>query len=126
MSTDETYQGWSNRETAMVALYLDNEREWYDAWRAALRTARDRNESDYAANPDAADDEYSAMGPVIAGDVLRGLVTDRLAALYMPSRLSPLRVRNLSMIAADIGSLWRVSWTELGRAYLELLAELDS
>ena len=91
----------------MVALYLDNKREWYAAWRAALRdvVASDR------------DEEWL---DIRAGQAIRDYVTDLLDLEYQTS-LS--RMRSLSMIARDIGSLWRVSWTDLGREYLRLLSE---
>lgn len=38
MATDDTYQGWSNRETWCVALWLNNEQALQEGARAACNT----------------------------------------------------------------------------------------
>ncbi len=39
MSTDKTYNGWSNYETWNVKLWLDNEQSSYSYWQEATREA---------------------------------------------------------------------------------------
>ena len=36
-----TYQGWKNRETWHIALWIDNDRTLYDIWHAAARECLD-------------------------------------------------------------------------------------
>jgi hypothetical protein len=38
----EKYQGWTNRETWAVALWIDNDREAYESWMTEARELADR------------------------------------------------------------------------------------
>lgn len=35
--TDNTYNGWTNWDTWNVALWMDNEQEWYELYAALMR-----------------------------------------------------------------------------------------
>lgn len=117
---EETYQGWTNRETWAVALYTGNDQGWHDSILESLREARDwhqRQEEQFGAEnvPQA-----SAATPYHAGELIRQNVEDMFDSLEDPE----MRSHELITIAREIGSLWRVNWTELGASFLEELDEL--
>lgn len=96
MSTDETYNGWTNRETWAVALHINNDQGWQESVFEALREMiLPPNDGDYSA------DEWDRLRASYAGEVIKLALT-------------------------DIGSLWRVNWTELGASFLSDLAEQDA
>ena len=89
MATDETYNGWTNRETWAFMLHVQN-----DEGLAAMfaDTVRDeRSDPAYAVQRDA-EDLFTRSGYVntYGGEWPAGLVD----------------------AAGDIGSLWRVNWQE--------------
>jgi hypothetical protein len=92
----EEYNGWSNRETWAVNLHLSNEREWYqgaiDAVAAQLRIAADTSS-------------------VYMGDVLRKYW---YAIFDDPDLKFELEV----MVLRDVGSEWRVDWTEIAEGWI--------
>lgn len=108
---DETYNGWSNRETWAVALHINNDQGWQESVFEALREA-----IAYNPNPD---DEIDGVTPYAAGEIIRDNVEDVLDheayGGYLPDHLVSVR--------QDISSMWRVNWTELGAAFLRDLAE---
>lgn len=105
--SDERYNGWTNRETWAVALYINNDQGWQESVHEALRGARE---------------ELLPLLSGDAGDLIRENVEeviDMLAHGQGDSWESALSV------VQDIGSLWRVNWDELGAAFLADLAEQD-
>lgn len=95
MAADETYNGWTNRETWAFMLYVQN-----DAGLAAVfaDTVRDeRSDPAYAVQRDA-EDLFTRSGYV---NTYGGPWPDALADA-----------------AEDIGSLWRVNWQECADALL--------
>ena len=93
MATDETYNGWSNRETWAFMLYVQNDEGLAD-------TALDALAGGWL-GPDARqDDALREFG--------EAMFTRQGYAAYMgdgwPAALQD--------AAADIGSLWRVNWQE--------------
>lgn len=104
---DETYEGWSNRETWAVALHINNDQGWQNDVLNALREDVESH----------ADDNYT-QNEYDAGAIIR----ENVEEILTPSRdragnavLAPFAWSALE----DIGSLWRVNWTELGAAFLE-------
>ena len=100
MTTDDTYNGWTNRETWAVALHVNNDQGWQESVHEALRGARV---------------EVGALRAHDAGEVVHGNVEEVLDSISDHDTSSPA----LLMAAREIGSVWRVNWTELGEAFLE-------
>jgi hypothetical protein len=92
----EEYNGWVNRETWAVNLHLSNKREWYqgaiDAVAAQLRMSADTS-------------------PVYMGDVLREYWN---TIFCNPDLEFELEV----MVLRDVGSGWRVDWTEIAEHWI--------
>lgn len=102
MSTDERHNGWANRETWAVSLYLNNDQTWQeDCLRLAQEAVR---------HPDTDDKDLSYR----AGEAIRDYV-DELA--YSVSEGDADRTTRLAVL--DMGSLWRVDWREIGASFLE-------
>lgn len=97
MNTDETYNGWANRETWAFNLHWSNDQGFY-AW--VLDVARGYLE----ARPEASD--YGL------GEAVVSLVTEELAELS-PELWEYLR--------SDVGSFWRINTSEVGRCVRESL-----
>ena len=88
----EEYNGWTNRETWAVNLHLSNKQDWYqgaiDKVAAQLHIAADTS-------------------PVYMGDVLRE---------YWDTDIfcdPDLELEWEVMVLRDVGSEWRVNWTEI-------------
>lgn len=114
MSTEDRYQGWANRETWAVALHINNDQGWQESVLDALRNYMPQWEADQSPM-----DITDTLRAYVAGEAVREQVEE-----YLYERL-PQNDDAVSalQIAADIGSLWRVDWTELGAAFL---ADLDA
>jgi len=95
--TNETYNGWTNRETCMVNLWVENERSLYDDRQQFL--------SDW-------DDERGI------GESTRLWFDSIIDAWDEAAEDSPEATRFLLNMLRDIGSLWRVNWHELGESWL--------
>ena len=100
----DEYNGWTNRETWALALWLDND-EGLQALTAdmisnAIRTAREGGEVHQVARAlqEMAEELFTASGyEEIYGDEIPRALID---------------------IAEDIGSLYRVDYAEIARAYV--------
>jgi hypothetical protein len=95
---DETYNGWTNRETWATYLWLTNDEGLY---REAIETVRApfRGEGRYALGPF----DHEAI-PLLEDDL-----ANMFEALFAFESLTPSTYR----IREDIGSLWRVDWGEI-------------
>ena len=99
--TDETYNGWSNRETWALMLHIKNDQGLYE-WSREIASDAQRqwlNESDR-------EREYESW--------IKSLL-DPGEYEFQNGQPQPAEVRSM---AAEVGSLWRVSWSEV-RAALE-------
>ena len=108
----EAFNGWTNRETWAVALHINNDQGWQESVHEALR--------EYLTTDEATDTDRTPEGLAIsAGDIIRESVEETLTPEdsddYFGRRITDGQWGALQ----DIGSLWRVSWTELGAAFLE-------
>jgi hypothetical protein len=115
MTSDETYEGWSNRETWAVALWINNDQGWQESVHEALRAA-------IADNPNP-DDEIDGVTASAAGEIIRDNVEETLDLLFQSAVLDGAADDMYRTARDDIGSLWRVNWDELGAAFLTDLAE---
>jgi hypothetical protein len=107
MSTDETYEGWANRETWAVALHINNDQGMQERVRELVTDLDDEIGEALIVKHGAANvPEYARR----AGDVVKDYVEDLFDGEYVSDSLIPMM--------RDIGSLWRVDWTELGAAFL--------
>lgn len=123
MTTQESYEGWTNRETWAVALHVNNDQGWQESVHEALRelsqpsagrVTADEPVPFYLASPQT---QARLAGEIICENVENTLVCDDADLEAWYARYYP--------AAYDIGSLWRVDWTELGASFLADLAEQD-
>lgn len=109
--SEETYEGWTNRETWAVNLWLSNDEGLYNATREIVTMAVD------AVDPEdvptwAADDLQSFHAGRVA-DALKIWVEQLLDASECL-----LKDEDRQNMASDCGSLWRVDWYEVAKAWL--------
>ena len=104
---DETYNGWTNRETWAAALHIDND-EVFHNWRNMLC----RDALVLAAKPS----DYPMSARVELGQSLRSWCEDMLNTVFhTPDETT----KEMRMMACDVGSLWRVNWDEIAKNWLE-------
>jgi hypothetical protein len=90
----EEYNGWTNRETWAVNLWVTNDQGLMNGVDEAMRDAYDAEGENYRLD-----------------EVYRGVMFDLLDGDGLPSR-------ETWMMKDDIGSLWRVNWRELAEAWV--------
>lgn len=110
--TDETYNGWTNRETWAVALYINNDQGWQESVHEALRAYRAEMT-----------EAHEPLSLIYAGHLIQENVEEMFDVLADGGADS---WESAFALLRDIGSLWRVNWDELGKAFLSDLAELES
>ena len=108
--SNETYEGWTNRETWAVALHINNDQGWQEDVHEALRAKLAEVDPD---------DLTDSGRKYMAGDVIRENVEQALTFLVGSSDGEDFA----SAVRNEIGSLWRVNWTELGASFLDDLSE---
>jgi hypothetical protein len=102
---DNTYNGWTNRETWAVALWINNDQGWQEDVYDALREAIDMQTDELTA---------SKAGEIVRENVETLLTVDGYVEMTGEDHLPA----ELSRIAEDIGSLYRVDWREIGESFL--------
>lgn len=131
MSTDETYNGWTNRETWAVALHINNDQGWQESVHEALRAAEFTTLAETLPQSDPAlawtDEEEQRNNARQAGEIIK----DNVEAMFDPtSDLWDGEAVNYASVVPsimqDVGSLWRVNWDELGASFLDDLKDLDA
>jgi predicted RNase H-like HicB family nuclease len=113
MSTENTYEGWTNRETWLIKLWIDNDQGEADYWATEA--------ADHAAElvSDAIDDAS-------AGE------ENRLTAIYTLSKALEsyydVAVQSLTGVWADLmtGALARVNWREIATSMVEDAVEANA
>jgi hypothetical protein len=122
MAQTETYEGWANRETWAVALHINNEQGWqqsvYDALRQSIAT--DMIGPGGPTEPK----DIQRWWEYRAGQIIQENVEDTLDGLLQSvfDHMSGADPDAYSAVRNDIGSLWRVDWTEIGASFLADLA----
>jgi energy-converting hydrogenase A subunit M len=99
MTQEDSYNGWTNRETWAVALWINNEQGWQESVIEALREALTMQVEELTASK--------------AGEIVRENVEDMLLSDEMGVSCTVQRD-----ILHDIGSLYRVDWREVGESFL--------
>ena len=114
MSTDETYNGWTNRETWALALYINNDQGWQESVHEALREdlAWINALTSFGMPVEAAQEQR-------AGEVVKNHTEE----LFDYDTHEGIFTRDLFMAMTDIGSLYRVNWDEIGASFLADIAE---
>lgn len=113
MATNEdTYEGWTNRETWAVALWINNEQGWQTDVHDVIRTEQDSINS------------RGALGEVFDARSCGELVKDNVEAVLSGDEYDNLHEAH--KISQDVGSLWRVNWDELGAAFLADVNSTDA
>lgn len=117
VSAGEEYNGWANRETWAVMLWLDNEQPTYERTREIAREAvSDPDYPTWASEPE----DVERLDANKIGEAIRGYVDE----LFDPDEYAGLEVEQYPHgFRSDVGSLWRVDWDEIGR---NLLAEIKA
>ncbi len=93
--SDETYEGWTNRETWAVKLHWDNNEGDYHYFTAQAKTFKEAGETTYAFA-----DFLKARAEEIKDMVMEGDARQEAKDFI-----------------DDVGSLWRVDWVEIAEAY---------
>ncbi len=96
MSTDDTYQGWTNRETWALMLHINNDRGLSEMFRELV------NHTDF-------------------GDVaeVQLQVTTLLDPDEYRAEFDTSQPAEVARMASEVGSLWRVDWSEIYAALSE-------
>lgn len=113
--TSDQYNGWTNRETWALNLWLNNDQGLYEMTRERVADA-------IAHDADGTHQEngqpWSLHDQRVAGEAVKAFVeelTDPDESLMTPKQI-------ISLLS-DVGSLYRVDWDEIGSARLESIEE---
>lgn len=115
-TTYHGYHGYTNRETWLVALWIDNDQTWLESLLDALR------EESVRRGEEAADEGYYSSGELsswTAGQIVQTEVEEVIFDPVLGGLAAP------SGLAADLvaDALSAVNWDELGENYLTTLRE---
>ena len=101
MSTDEKYNGWSNRETWALMLHINNDQGLYEEFRELAR-------------------EYGKESPRPAvQDAVRQRVENLLDPDEFREQYDADQTPEVARMAYEVGSVWRVNWSEVVDALTE-------
>ena len=105
--SDDTYEGWANRETWAVNLHLNNSEHLHELATQVV--------SDAIAGRTIWVERLHSNPAFAVGDSLQSLVMSIIEPVFHDNAgwVSP----DIRMMASDIGSMWRVNWDEIGEAW---------
>lgn len=111
----DTYNGWTNRETWLVALWINNDQGWQESVHDSIKSAGGHFPADRAP------DDLPDLTPYTAGEAVRENVEGILDMLAEDGEQTSLT----SGLFGDLlgTALARVNWTELGESFLRDLAD---
>jgi len=101
-TTDERYSGWTNRETWALMLHINNDQGLSEEYRALVAYL-----------------DQSDAGPYEAEDNVRVRVTELLNPDEYEATFGTAHPIGVARMAHEVGSLWRVNWTEVVDALRE-------
>lgn len=115
----EQYNGWTNRETWALNLWLENDEGLYRATRecVAAQLEADENLHDYQDDKWLSENKRS-LQTYVAGQAVKAFweeLTDPTEGLMTVDKI-------LEMVR-DVGSEYRVNWDEIGAAWLDRITE---
>lgn len=126
MSNDDTYNGWTNRETWAVALWINNDEGLQEGAYALVREMVEQHESEqYSGCTDCRQGDHSQdcasdldaveqISPSFVGEQIR----EYLDELFDVDTHDGILPRDIVLMMQDIGSLWRVDFRDIGRTFL--------
>ena len=97
---DQEYNGWTNRETWATALHINNDQALYEIAQGYTREELEGHDKDEVINP------------YYLGEVLRSWIEDDLLTFENMDNGA------LFSMLTDIGSLYRVNWSEIADSFL--------
>ena len=118
-NNDQTYNGWTNRETWALVLHLDNEQSTYEYAReqatAAYDDALTEAGQDY---PEWPEDQRAALARSKTADAMRELAEALYTRDGYVDATGGSWPDDLADAASDIGSLWRIDWLEVAAHFI--------
>lgn len=112
--SDETYNGWTNRETWAANLHVDNDEYLHNQVQEFVTDSREDEDQDTR-------DWIAEVADKIEEEITN-LCDPRHWRDEMGCEISD----GAAMMASDIGSLWRVDWTAIADSNVsEYLLNLD-
>lgn len=121
MAQDDTYNGWNgwtNRETWALNLWLSNDQGLYEMTRERVAADVDEHKGDTFYPVYGTDDERRAYEKRVAGEAVKDLwdeITDPSEGLMTAEQI-------LTMVR-EVGSDYRVDWDEIGAHWLADVTE---
>lgn len=110
MTTDDTYNGWTNRETWAFMLNVTNDQGLVESAREYVVTAAAGAEWSPICPDDT--DAAAAYARMAAADALRDWADMHFTRAGYADEYGDTWPDGLADIASDIGSLWRICWDE--------------
>ena len=112
----EGYNGWSNYETWVVDLWMDNERSQQDYWLEEARQCLDETRESPWGNLTRSD-----MAAIHLADRIQGAHEDASTEMLCQSQCKTGPLADLLQ-----GALDAVDWGEIARAWIEKMGELKA
>jgi hypothetical protein len=112
MTNSDSYNGWTNRETWALNLWLTNDRGLYEMTRE--RVAEAVNASSMPAGWGTKESDAELWFGRVAGETVKAFweeLTDPDEEL--------MSAENILQMVRDVGSEYRVNWDEIGSHFLE-------